>query len=77
MILGIFEAFVKELDLVKWDPEPYHWLGQVWVPKPWRWFESGGDSKHFLMRRQELVVSETMEAVEAEWDSKPSYKQLI
>ncbi len=71
------EAFVNELDAVRWDPEPCRWFGRSWVPKLWQWLGSGWDSKRSLMMWRGLVVSEAVEAVDAEWDSKLSRRRLV
>ena len=79
VILGMLEAFVKELDAVAagWDPELCRWFWQSCVSKPWRWLERRWDSKHSLIRRQELVFLKAVEAVKVEWDSIPSCRQLV
>ncbi len=77
MTSGMSEAFVNELDTVGWDPEPCRWLERGWGPKLWRLLESGWDSKHSLMRQRGLVVPKPVEAVDAEWDSKPFRRRLV
>lgn len=39
--LGMLKIFVKELDIVasEFDPEPYYWLWQDCISKPWQWLE--------------------------------------
>ena len=76
---GMLEAFVKELNIVAtgWNPEPCRWLERGWAPKPWRRLKRGWDSKRSLIRRRWLVVPEAVEAVEAEWVSKPSLRWLV
>lgn len=75
----MLEAFVKRLDVVVagWDLKPCYWLKQRWVPKSWWWLEREWNAKRSLIRRWFLVVLKAVEAVEAEWVSRLSLRQLV